>query len=84
MAKKNVHRRNRISGTDSSSSKDDEFVSSSSSSEEEYASSSSSEEESASSSSSEEVVKYLDSRSYKRLKEKRGVYLDRFRPKRCI
>uniref|UniRef100_U9TQI1 Uncharacterized protein n=1 Tax=Rhizophagus irregularis (strain DAOM 181602 / DAOM 197198 / MUCL 43194) TaxID=747089 RepID=U9TQI1_RHIID len=64
MAKKNVHRRNRTSGTDSSSSKDDEFVSSSS--------------------SSEEVVKYLDSRSYKRLKEKRGVYLDRFRPKRCI
>ncbi|CAB4437810.1 unnamed protein product [Rhizophagus irregularis] len=74
MAKKNVHRRNRTSGTDSSSSKDDEFVSSSSSSE----------EESASSSSSEEVVKYLDSRSYKRLKEKRGVYLDRFQPKRCI
>ncbi|CAB4416656.1 unnamed protein product [Rhizophagus irregularis] len=48
MAKKNVHRRNRTSGTDSLSSKDDEFVSSSSSSE----------EESASSSSSEEVVKY--------------------------
>ncbi|CAB4417095.1 unnamed protein product [Rhizophagus irregularis] len=44
MAKKNVHRRNRTSGTDSSSSKDDEFVSSSSSSEEESASSSSSEE----------------------------------------
>jgi hypothetical protein len=60
MAKKNVHRRNRTSGTDSSSSKDDEFVSSS-------------EEESASSSSSEEVVKYLDSRSYKRLKE--SIYL---------
>ncbi|CAB4429269.1 unnamed protein product [Rhizophagus irregularis] len=64
MAKKNVHRRNRTSGTDSSSSKDDEFVSSSSSSE----------EESASSSSSEEVVKYLDSRSYKRLKEKTGYH----------
>ncbi|EXX62675.1 hypothetical protein RirG_159550 [Rhizophagus irregularis DAOM 197198w] len=66
MAKKNVHRRNRISRTDSSSSKDDEFVSSSSSSE----------EESASSSSSEEVVKYLDSRSYKRLKEKVFIWID--------
>ena len=68
MAKKNVHRRIRTSGTDSSSSKDDEFVSSSSSSE----------EESASSSSSEEVVKYLDSRSYKRLKESIYLLLIRF------
>ncbi|PKY33084.1 hypothetical protein RhiirB3_451730 [Rhizophagus irregularis] len=56
MAKKNVHRRNRTSGTDSSSSKDDEFVSSSS--------------------SSEEVVKYLDLRSYKRLKEKVFIWID--------
>ena len=60
MAKKNVHR-NKTSETDSSSSKDD------------VSSSSSSEEESASSSSSEEVVKYLDSKSYKRLKE--SIYL---------
>ena len=67
MAKKNVHRRNRTNGTDSSSSKDDEFVSSSSSSEEESASS-----------SSEEVVKYLDSRSYKRLKESIYLLLIRF------
>ncbi|PKC73390.1 hypothetical protein RhiirA1_451180 [Rhizophagus irregularis] len=65
MAKKNVHR-NTTSGTDSSSSKDDEFVSSSSSSE----------EESASSSSSEKVVKYLDSRSYKRLKAKVFIWVD--------
>ncbi|PKK65110.1 hypothetical protein RhiirC2_786602 [Rhizophagus irregularis] len=65
MAKKNVHR-NTTSGTDSSSSEDDEFVSSSSSSE----------EESASSSSSEEVVKYLDSRSYKKLKAKVFIWVD--------
>jgi len=55
-----VHR-NRTIGTDFSPSEDDEFVSSSSSED-------GSEDKSSSSSSSEEVVRYLDAKSYKRLK----------------